>query len=138
MVGLLHVEVTIDPCDEDDVVGLPHLIDIPTLERRGKCDVCEVFSLPRMAEAAGRQRLRKGWSLDIRHRDQRTKKYWDLTDRADREIALELVKRDKPYFVMLCSPCAKFSLLQCLTDRAMNPEEWDKAVAIEFAVKSTF
>ena len=119
----------------DDIVAIAMVADLSKVDRRGKFDVCEVFSPSRMAAAAPRHRLRGGWSLDVRFKDERTSRVWDLTDEKDKLDALEMIKRDKTYFVMACPPCTKFCLLQYLNDYRMSPEEWHRAVGmVEFAV----
>ena len=125
-----------DPTDETKMVGVVLTPLIGKVDRRGKHDVCEAFSPPRMVLAAQAAGLRGGWNLDIRHIDSRTSRAWDLASRQGRKDALELVRRDKPHFVMLCPPCTLFCAWQRLRKRAMDPVAWDEAVGmVELAVE---
>ena len=77
--------------------GLAATIDVDavlSVERRGKYDICEAFSPPRVAARARERGLRDGWSLDIRDGDSRTKHRWNLADSAEANKAFEMLKRD--------------------------------------------
>lgn len=68
-------------------------------------DIAEVYSPPRIAEAAEGQRMKKGGSYDLMtgfdlRRSEDLKRMWD-----------ELV-RDDPELVVCCPPCTPFCLLQ--------------------------
>ena len=59
-----------------------------------------------------------------------------MADRQSRLDVLELICRDKPYFVMLCPPCTKFCAFQRFRLYAMFPEEWNNVVRmVDFAVE---
>ena len=93
------------PVDGPPMVGAVLTSSLSKVDRRGKYDVCEVFSPPRMVPVARESGLRGGWSLDIRHVDGKTSRTWDLASKQGRTDALELIRRDKPYFIMVCPPC---------------------------------
>ena len=81
-------------------------------------DVTEIFSPPRIAEAAKDLGLLPGASMDIRTG-------WDFSKPADRRRAVEYIKEQKPYVVMGSPPCKLFSILQGL-NKHVNGEEWTK------------
>ena len=97
-------------------------------EPRGKYDVAECFSPPRVAARARERGFRAGWSLDIRHEDGITKRRWDLSNLAEAEEAFRMVQRDKPQLVVLCPPCTKFCNLLNLNRRAVPRKDWIVAV----------
>ena len=109
---------------------------IPHVRRPGKFDICEVYSQPRVTTYAAEGSLRPGWSLDICGKDGITKRSWDLRKREDQDSAFDLVRRDKPYTVVLSPPCTKFCALQNLRKNQMSRQEWLEAVRmINVAVK---
>ena len=95
---------------------------------RGKYDVAEMFSPPRVA-ARGRERgFRAGWSLDIRHEDGITHRKWDLANKDEAEEAFTMIKRDKPQVVILSPPCIKFCKLWNLCKTGVPRRDWLHAV----------
>ena len=125
-----------DPVYPEDVVGIVQASYTPVLDRRGRYDVCEAFSPPRIVPFAEEAGLRGGWSMNLIHKDGVTKKHWNLLSPADRAEAHESVRRDKPGVLSLSPPCTKFSALQRLRTREMDPVAWDEAVAmVNFAVE---
>ena len=121
-----------DPADPvPDEVGLVATIQaecISSVHRRGKFDVCEAFSPPRVALRARERGLRDGWSLDIRHADGRTRRRWNLADLSEAEEVFKMVERDKPQLVVLCPPCTKFCNLWNLVKHGVPRGEWLEAV----------
>ena len=67
-----------DPAFPREEVGVVEVADIVALDRRGRYDVCEMFSPPRIVETASKSGLRAGWSMDVLHVDGVTRKRWDL------------------------------------------------------------
>ena len=91
--------------------------------RKGsRYDVCEVFSPARVAEAARRQGLRGGWSLDLSQRCTVTGRTWNCLVEADRAWAKRMLYRDKPELLVVCPPCTLFCRLQHLSPNGL-PEE---------------
>ena len=82
-------------------------------------DVCELFSPPRVAARAHKAGLRGGWSLDLRAPDPISGRHWDLSDPMEQQRIIDMIRRDKPTFVIGSPPCTIFSQLQHL-----NPN-WD-------------
>ena len=81
-------------------------------------DVTEIFSPPRIAEAAKDLGLLPGASMDIQTG-------WDFSKPADRRRGVEYIKEQKPYVVMGSPPCKLFSVLQGL-NKHVNGEEWTR------------
>ena len=107
-----------------DRKGLKHV------NRRGKYDVCEVFSPPRVAPVAKDRGLRGGWSLDIRTADGVTGRRWDLLNPVGRDMAFDLIRRDKPHTVILSPPCTKFCALLRLCKNGVDRKSWVEAVGM--------
>ena len=83
--------------------------------------------------APAHHRLRGGWSLDIRFRDERTDRVWDLANAQDQSDAIAMIKKEKPFFIMVCPPCTKCCMLQYLCDYQVHPVGWARAVCmVEF------
>ena len=81
------------------------------LRADGKHDVAEIYSPPRMAEAAAALGLKSGWSLDLTTCDQDGEP-WDFSSKTMRARARTKLRADKPY-LLVCSPmCGPFSELQ--------------------------
>ena len=137
-IGSDHLDASVgdDPAYPQEEVGIVRVEDVSALDRRGRYDICEAFSPPRIAPFAPEYGLRSGWSMDVMHVDGVTKKRWNLVSEQDRAEARERVRRDKPGVTSLSPPCTKFCALQRLRKRSMAPEEWDAAVAmVDFAVE---
>ena len=123
-----------DPIEPTEEVGLVAAVGVENLtfsstrRRRGKYDVCEAFSPPRVALRAQERGLRAGWSLDILHEDGRTKRRWDLSKREGAEEAFRMVERDRPQLVTLSPPCTKFCALWHLVKHGVPRHEWLQAV----------
>ena len=72
-------------------------------------DVCEVFSPPRVVEAAKSMRnMRAGWSMDLSVECPVTRRAWDLRLESDRKLASALVLKDRPRLLILSPPCTLF------------------------------
>ena len=106
------------------------------INRPGKYDVCEVFSQPRVVPVAEERGLRAGWSLDVKSVDKTTGRSWNLLDPVQREMAFDLVRRDKPHTVILSPPCTKFCALLRLCKNGVDRKDWIEAVRmVNAAVK---
>lgn len=104
--------------------------------RKGKYDVCELFSQPRVCARARARGLRGGWSLDLNHADSITGGKWDLSLERDQEKAIRMIRREKPLVLGLSPCCRLFSTLQNLRKTPVEAGEWEKAVeCIKFAVR---
>ena len=104
---------------------------LPHVDRPGKYDVCEVFSPPRVAPHAAKRGMRAGWSGITGRR-------WDLLNVKEREMAFDLVRRDKPHTVILSPPCTKFCALLRLCRNRIDRGEWLDAVRmVNTAVRIT-
>ena len=74
--------------------------------------------------------------MDIQHFDGVTSKRWDLSNLDEIEQALDMVRRDKPFFVSLSPPCTKCCALLRLCRHPVDRREWIKAVRmVNVAVK---
>ena len=67
--------------------------------------VSEVYSPPRVSEAAKGEGLQAGTAFDLQTG-------WDLTKEADVKAMFEILEKEDPFLLMLCPPCTPFSLLQ--------------------------
>ena len=114
-----------------DEVGLVAAIPIEIISsvaRRGKYEVCECFSPPRVALRARERGLRDGWSFDIRHADGRTKRRWNRADPVEAEESFAMVQRDKPQLVILCPARTTCCSLWNLVKHGVPRNEWLHAV----------
>ena len=75
----------------------------------GLVDVAEVYSPPRLTEAAKRFNLKPGSALDLTTG-------WDFSKSEDREEAKALLRKEQPLFVMLTPECGPWSQTQNLND----------------------
>ena len=103
-------------------------------------DVCEVFSPPRICEAASQTGLRGGWSLDVSSTCVITGRKWDFRRVGDRRAAKRLVMQDRPQVLILSPPCALFSSLQRWSrygpPEVRCPDRWAEAIAfVNFAME---
>ena len=79
-------------------------------------DLTEVFSPPRIAEAAREMGLIPGESMDLLSG-------WDFSKNADRQRAISYIKENRPFLVVGSPPCTLFSVLQGL-NLYKNGEKW--------------
>ena len=104
-------------------------------------DVCEVFSPPRVVEAAKSMRnMRGGWSMDLSVECPVTRRAWDFRLESDRKLARALVLKDRPGLLILSPPCTLFSHLQNLHPQGLpaerDPAAWAEAIAfVDFAME---
>ena len=103
-------------------------------------DVFEVFSLPRVSDAASKRGLRGGWSLDLTSTCVITGRKWDFRRPGDRRSARGLVLRDRPQVLIFSPPCTLFSSLQRWSrygpPEVRCPDRWAEAVAfVNFAIE---
>jgi len=105
---------------------------------RGKYDVAEIFSPPRVSLQARKRGMAGGWSLDWMHVDPISGMKWDLRQPHTQKKVVDMIRRDKPRVIVACPPCTLFSQLQWLSGdpKERAPEKWAEAVAmVEFAVQ---
>jgi len=77
-----------------------------------KSDLGEIYSPPRIANAARRMGLKPCWSLDLTTVDPDDGKPWDFTNPEKRQKVKELLERDKPALVVASPMCGPFSKWQ--------------------------
>ena len=104
------------------------------------CTTSARFSVPpRVASRSRRAGLRGGWSLDLSSPDPVSGKYWDLSNPAEQAKVFQMIRRDKPMFIVGCPPCTIFSNLQNMNPNRGSDEwfqEWLRAVShINFCLK---
>ena len=78
---------------------------------RGKCDVAEVYSPPRITEMAKTMGLKDGWALDLTQVDPEDGRPWDFSDPGKQAKAKALLKSDEPLMLVACPMCDPFSQL---------------------------
>ena len=88
----------------------------------GTNDVSEIYSPPRMAKAASALGLKGGWSLDLTTTDD-DGNAWDFRDKNMQKMAMQKVKQDKPYLLVLSPMCGPFSELQQMFNYPGTPKE---------------
>ena len=76
-------------------------------------DITEVFSPPRIAEAAREMGLLPGESMDLLTG-------WDFSKSADRQRAIRQIREQKPFLVVGSPPCTLFSILQGLNKHKLG------------------
>ena len=81
--------------------------------------VAELYSVPRVREAASRHSLTGGWSLDLLTG-------WDFACPAARKAARTLLDRTKPKLLIGSPVCTFFSNLMRMNWARMKPEEAEK------------
>ena len=105
---------------------------------RGKYEVVEIFSPPRVCARARERGKNGGWSLDWMVMDPITRQTWDLRQDHVKRKVLGMLRRDRPELVVACPPCTLFSMLQNLSGdpRTRCPVKWKEAVdMVDFAVE---
>ena len=139
---LAHTEETAGATSrtQDPLRGAHVETQVRKEQKKEEYDLCEVFSVPRIAPEATKMQLRGGWSLDWKQTCRITGKRWDCLKAEDREWARRLVRRDKPLMLILSPPCTLFSQLQQLSPYGLPetrcPEKWKEAlVMLQFAVE---
>ena len=85
-------------------------------------DCAEVYSPPRVTEVASRMRMKSAWALDLTTLDEEGNP-WDFSLPRQRKKALELLKKDKPLFLVACPMCGPFSSINDLNYGKMSEEE---------------
>ena len=73
-------------------------------------DVAEIFSQPRVCQAAGGKeydgiKLRPAWSLDLTMKDPSTGEQWDLSSPKVQRKVRQMVVDGRPYIVIGSPPC---------------------------------
>ena len=95
----------------------------PAGPRTGKVKghLAEVYSLPRMVEAARRIGMEAGFALDLTNVDEEGNQ-WDLSKTKMRTKALQLLDEKKPVILIVNPPCTMLSSLQQLNIAKMKDE----------------
>ena len=84
--------------------------------------ICEVYSPPRVAAAAGKMGEVPGWSLDLTTADNQGRA-WDFDDPACRRRAVDLLEKSRPFLLVGSPMCTWFSTLMSLNFPRMSAEE---------------
>ena len=97
-------------------------------EKQRKIDIAEVFSRPRVTEAAKKFGLSVGEAIDIATG-------WDLSRKRDRRRCLKWIRQNKPQVIMISPPCTAFCRLQGLSKWSANKERtlWTGVQFLKFA-----
>ena len=82
-----------------------------TMRAIGKNHISEIYSPPRIAEAASALGLKGGWSLDLTTADD-DGKLWNFSCKEMRDRARAKMRKDKPYLLVASPMCGPFSELQ--------------------------
>ena len=101
----------------------------------------EMYSPPRVTEELRRSRKEKqfqhlipGFALDLTVNDPEDGQPWDFPKSGNRNKALKMTRRDKPFMVIGSPHCTAFTTWQALNEaKSSNPEEMRQAEA--WAVK---
>ena len=98
------------------------------MEKQRKIDIAEVFSRPRVTEAAKKFGLSVGEAIDIATG-------WDLSKKRARRRCLKWIRQNKPQVIMISPPCTAFSRLQGLSKWSANKERtlWTGVQLLKFA-----
>ena len=123
-----------DPSDDDpdkmnlveDIRRLKEVLSLERVEVNRRiimmiatgADITEVFSPPRIAEAAKEFGLIPGESMDLATG-------WDFSKAADRRRAIEQIKTQKPFVIVGSPPCTLFSILQGLNKHRLG-KKWEE------------
>ena len=118
-----------DPSDDDpsklnlmeDIKRLEGILSVERVETNKRiimmlatgADITEVFSPPRIAEAAQEAGLIPGESMDLLTG-------WDFSKQADRQRAIEHIRTKRPFLVVGSPPCTLFSILQGLNKHKLG------------------
>ena len=84
--------------------------------------VTEVYSPPRVTAMCSNFKLNPGLAMDLLTVDPKDGQPWDFSRAHKREMAIEHVKREKPWLVIGSPMCAPFSALQRLNFPRQCPE----------------
>ena len=79
---------------DEDAGG--ELLKMVEKKNRGRYDVVEIFSPPRMCQRACERQMRGGWSLDWSVMDPITNKIWNLGTKENQLEVLRMIRRDRP------------------------------------------
>ena len=104
-----------------------------------KPDVAEVYSPPRITEAAKKGGLKDGFALDLTVRRE-DGKVWNFSSKKMRDEATEMVLTQKPFMLISSPPCTMYSILQNGNRGRFTKSEWDDKLAeakvhIDFSLK---
>ena len=90
-----------------------------------RMEVCEFYSMPRIAPKAVGKYISKGTSFDIGTMDPEGNP-WDFAKAKQRQKAREYVANNKPLVLIGSPPCDQWSIMQNLNKGKRNPEEVHK------------
>ncbi len=79
---------------------------------KGKYDIAEMYSPPRITKTAKAMGLKDGWALDLTESDPEDNEPWDFSRKEKRDKAKRRVDEDKPMMVIVSPMCGPFSQLQ--------------------------
>ena len=82
----------------------------------GKGMICEISPPSRLIPTAMRQGFAQGWSLDASSKCPVTNRCWDITDKDEQSVILRMLRRDRPYAVVMTP-----SLQRC---EKSDEEQW--------------
>ena len=76
--------------------------------------VSEVYSPPRISEMAGKMGMAQGWALDLTTVDPDDGQPWNFNMKDKKNKAMNKLKEDKPFMLVVSPMCGPFSALQGL------------------------
>ena len=126
--GILHIgneehvygvfaDEMLDPFYEEENVGTLRSKDRKKISRKmNEMVVSEVFSPPRVSNAAAKLGMSKGTAFDLITG-------YDLTDHGDKRRCMQQLEAEDPDLLVLCPPCGPFSSLQEWNYPRMNPKK---------------
>ena len=85
-------------------------------------EVCEFYSIPRIAPRAIGKYVSKSASFDINTNDTNGEP-WNFMKSSIRQKAREYVKNNKPMFIIGSPPCDQWSIMQNLNNNKRDPED---------------
>ena len=87
-----------------------------------KMEVCEFYSMPRIAPKAVGKYISKGTSFDIGTMNPEGNP-WNFTKTKQRQKAREYVRKNKPLFIIGSPPCDQWSIMQNLNNGNVNQKK---------------
>ena len=119
---LLPEDVEMEECHREECDQVQ-----PRVHLEGRDAVMEVFCPPRLVPVAKSLGLKASVSLDVTHG-------WDANRKEDRDQAVLLLKKKKPWLLLVCPECRMFSILQrnCNIPK-MDPEQVKQMMVVAVA-----
>ena len=131
-------QATMESVCRDEPSGKSPAVTAIPKGKRGKYDLCEMFSPARATKAARARGLRGGWSMDSQWVDPVTNRRWNLGDASEKVKAIRRIEVDKPAVIGLNPPCATFlshqyqhphhQQQQQHSNSEPDPREWERGV----------